>query len=514
MNADLRAKTEEWMSLERTTFKQRAVAEEFYEKQLMKLITKEFVQNNKGKVKSPVKEMIFSVGTSYEPLVLSLNLFRPERILFLYTDKSLPYLEKVIKMCKLPMSRFVRRRVDENNPLDIYQEVKNIYLEWNRPDQIYVDFTGGTKAMSVAAAMAGAMVDIQLVYIGSDKYMVDFRKPEPGSEFVQFIANPYEVFGDLEIEKALELVKEYNYSGACQKLVELIDKVPDPMVRQQLEFIYFLVHAYEFWDDLKFEEAWRQMQCLHKNLLRDSRRNERLVLLDFMEPIENQLMCLEKLTEMKKILKEEGNFSVLQSQQHIVPLMFTMYINAEIREVQSKYDMATLLWYRLLEMISQRRLALYNINVSQVDYGKIRYDFEKLPQYEILDEQSRLEQYKKDVYEFKLKVFGRQSSMYLPDQISLLEGFIQLCVLKDDLMLQKNVRPLDQARRIRSMVSLRNHSIFAHGLVPVHVEEYMKFKGFVAQLFQHFCKIEQVDFVKSYESLKWLNPALSEYYSF
>ena len=116
-----------------------------------------------------------------------------------------------------------------------------------------------------------------------------------------------------------------------------------------------------------------------------------------MEPIENQLMCLEKLTEMKKILKEEGNFSVLQSQQHIVPLMFTMYINAEIREVQSKYDMATLLWYRLLEMISQRRLALYNINVSQVDYGKIRYDFEKLPQYEILDEQSRLEQYKKDV---------------------------------------------------------------------------------------------------------------------
>ena len=514
MNEDLRSKTQEWMNLERTTFKQRAVAEEFYEKQLMKLITKEFVKNNKSKVAVPVKEMIFSVGTSYEPLVLSLNLFKPERVLFLYTDKSLPYLEKVIKMCRLSMSCFVRKRVDENNPLDIYQEVKNIYLEWGKPRQIYVDFTGGTKAMSVAAAMASAMVDIQLVYIGSDKYMVDFRKPEPGSEFVQFISNPYEVFGDLEIEKALELVKEYNYAGACEKLVELIDKVPDPLVRQQLELIYFMVHAYEFWDDLKFEEALRQMKYLHKNLLRDSKRNQRLVLLDFMDSIESQLLCLEKLTEMKTILKDKGNFEVLQSKEHIVPLMFTMYSNACVREKQAKYDMATLLWYRLLEMISQRRLALYNINVSQADYSNIKMNREKLPHYGTMDSRQQLEQYKQEVYEFKVRLFGRQSSAYLPEQISLLEGFVQLCVLKDELMIQESVRPLDQVKRIRYMVSLRNHSIFAHGLVPVEVEEYTKFKNFVTSLFRHFCKIEQVDFEQQYAKLEWLNPEKSVYYSF
>lgn len=514
MNEDLRSKTQEWMNLERTTFKQRAVAEEFYEKQLMKLITKEFVKNNKNKIITPVKEMILSVGTSYEPLVLSLNLFKPERILFLYTDKSLPYLEKIIKMCKLSMSRFVRRRVDENSPLDIYQEVKNIYLEWGRPKQIYVDFTGGTKAMSVAAAMASAMVNIQLVYIGSDKYMVDFRKPEPGSEFVQFISNPYEVFGDLEIEKALELVKEYNYAGACEKLVELIDKVPDPLVRQQLEFIHFLVHAYEFWDDLKFEEALRQMKYLHKNLLRDSKRNQHLVLLDFMESIECQLSCLEKLTDMKTILNENGNFSVLQSREHIVPLMFTMYINACIREEQAKYDTATLLWYRLLEMISQRRLALYNINVSQADYSKMRVNTAKLPHYETMDSRQKLEQYKQDVYAFKIRLFGRQSNAYLPEQISLLEGFVQLCVLKDELMIQESVRPLDQVKRIRYMVSLRNHSIFAHGLIPVDVSEYTKFKNFVTFLFRRFCEIEEVDFEQQYSKLKWLNPEESAYYSF
>ena len=64
VNEDLKNKTQEWMSLERATFKQREIAEEFYEKQLMKLITKAFVENNKDKVSAPVKEMILSVGTS------------------------------------------------------------------------------------------------------------------------------------------------------------------------------------------------------------------------------------------------------------------------------------------------------------------------------------------------------------------------------------------------------------------------------------------------------------------
>lgn len=514
MNDDLRLKTEEWKSLERTTFKQRAVAEEYYEKKLMKLITKEFIANNKSKVHKPVTEMILSVGTSYEPLVLSLSLFKPERILFLYTEKSLAYLEKVIKICKIPMSRFVRRKIDENNPLDIYQEVKNIYLEWGKPEEIMLDFTGGTKAMSVAAAMASAMVEIQLVYIGTSNYLPDFRKPEPGSEFVQYIANPYEIFGDLEIGKALNLIDEYNYTGARTRLLELLDKVPSPTVRQQLELIYFLVHAYEFWDDLKFEEAHRQMQHLYKNLIRDSKCNDHLILADFKKSLKIQLDYLAKLTEMKHILSENGNYAVLRSQEHIIPLMFTMYINAGIRETQGKYDMATLLWYRLLEMISQRRLAVYGINVSQADYMSIVYPLDKIPHYEILSDQQRFEQYKKDVFELKTQLFRRQASAYLPEQISLLEGFIQLCILRDDLLLQDDTRPIDQIKKIRYMVSLRNHSIFAHGLVPVDVAEYRKFKGYVKMLFQRFCEIEQVDFEKTMEALKWINPAESVFYNF
>ena len=52
---------------------------------------------------------------------------------------------------------------------------------------MYIDITGGTKTMSATAAMAGALIDVQLVYVASDDYLVDFRKSNPGSERLSFI---------------------------------------------------------------------------------------------------------------------------------------------------------------------------------------------------------------------------------------------------------------------------------------------------------------------------------------
>ncbi len=74
------------------------------------------------------------------------------------------------------------RKVNETDPTSIYREIKWIYLEWKKPKKVYIDFTGGTKAMSTAAAMAGSMIGVQLIYVGSNDYLTDFCKPEPGSE--------------------------------------------------------------------------------------------------------------------------------------------------------------------------------------------------------------------------------------------------------------------------------------------------------------------------------------------
>lgn len=50
MNKKLLEKTKQWMSLERATLKQREIAEDYYETELMELIKREFIQNNKAKL--------------------------------------------------------------------------------------------------------------------------------------------------------------------------------------------------------------------------------------------------------------------------------------------------------------------------------------------------------------------------------------------------------------------------------------------------------------------------------
>ena len=88
MNQEVITMTEKWKALERKTDKQREKAENFYETKLMKLIEEEFVTNNSSKVYEKVEYLIMSVGTSYEPLVLDIQLLQPGRILFFIQRKQ------------------------------------------------------------------------------------------------------------------------------------------------------------------------------------------------------------------------------------------------------------------------------------------------------------------------------------------------------------------------------------------------------------------------------------------
>lgn len=513
MNKKLNEKTKEWMGLERATFEQRAKAETYYESQLMDLIVKEFIRNNKNKVIEPVKYMILSVGTSYEPLVLNLSIFHPEKILFLYTERSEKIIDKIVDFCGLNISDFQKAKVNETNPLDIYKKVKNAYLEWNTPSKLYIDFTGGTKAMSAAAAMAGAVIDIQLVYVGTNDYLVDFRKPRPGSETLYYISNPYEVFGDFEIEKALHLFGQYNYAGARERLAVLKEKVPDPVIRQQLDFIYYLAGMYEYWDSLDFSKAFHAAKYLIQMLERDQKLNPQYILMDYLPVLKEQEQILFPLSKIRERMKEKGTMEVFREPEYIFPLMFTMLQNSFVREKQEKYDSSTLLLYRLLEMMEQRRLSLYHIDVSKANFLEIKYPMKRFPQLKGKSKEQCLEWYAGEISGIKQKVFGKPSGKYMPEQISLLDGYIHLAALQDELMTVEGKGSIDVLKRLRSAVYLRNNSIFAHGLSPVSLMDYQKFKGYVIGLFQSFCEIEGVDFEQYVRKMQYVNPEYSRYNS-
>ena len=121
------------------------------------------------------ESMVLTLGTSCEPLVLSILALRPKKVLILYTEQSFNLLDDVIEFTKLKPTQFIATEVDSENPLQLYHEIKKAYERWGRPEDIYVDFTGGTKSMAAGCAMAGSAIGAKLIYIPPGKYPSQLR---------------------------------------------------------------------------------------------------------------------------------------------------------------------------------------------------------------------------------------------------------------------------------------------------------------------------------------------------
>lgn len=138
------------MTLERKTLEQRKKAEQFYEEEMMEHIVREYIRNNKSKLKEKAKYLIVSVGTSYEPIVLNISLLQPERILFLYTSQSEKILDKVMDFCCLRMSQVEKSKV---NVQRLFQS--ETQENWSELMQLYADAGHYSQAEKIVDKITG-----------------------------------------------------------------------------------------------------------------------------------------------------------------------------------------------------------------------------------------------------------------------------------------------------------------------------------------------------------------------
>ncbi|MBM7685891.1 TIGR02710 family CRISPR-associated CARF protein [Defluviitalea raffinosedens] len=493
----LKEKTDFWMSMGRATEEQRIKAEEYYEKELMPLIIESFIGREENNIVSP-EYMILSVGTSYEPLVLSLKLVKPKKVLFLYTEDTEEKIDKILQFVPLKSSEYRKEKVEKSNTLLIYQKIKQAYYDWGKPQNVFIDFTGGTKAMSAATAMAGAILGAQLIYIGNKEYLGLFRKPYPGTEFLEKIPNPYSVFGDIEEDRANDLLHQHDYAGARKIFEALINKVPDPNKKEYFHTLYFLALAYEHWDALEFDKASESMNKLVNEIEKYSQLNSNWILADKIALLRKQRDILNIMAKNATQIQKNTPMELLVKLEEILSLMFTIYHNAKRRSEQAKYDMASLLLYRLLEMIMQRRLALYGIDTSKPQFSKVFLNQEKL------------NDFTNKVINYRRKLFGKNVNKFLPTYVTLMEGYIELAVLKDALIDEKDV--LQFLKEVFEKVKIRNYNIFAHGFCSLRKEDYIEFEKFVIGVFERFCEIESVNIKEYKECIKFIHPEESKYY--
>lgn len=428
--------------------------------------------------------LIQTVGSSPEPLVLSIVLLLPKEVLLIHTPETKSYANIIMHHIHLIVKDdppyMIPKNVDSSKPVEVYQAVKEQWQTWHDDEKsVAIDITGGKKAMVNGAAMAAGVLHLDIFYMDSWDYDPVIRAPKAGTEYLNRLPNPMEVFGEVEFAKAVELFHSLNYSEAAQIFARLYQAVPSEEFGYHVYML--LAEAYSCWDSFDIQKAYGKMKTLCDMLAKLSRYYPRTY------PLARYHGWLIKQCEMLKTLNQVMKESVktkfislelLQDLEKLIPLIFSLCQNALRRRDQQKFDMGALLLYRVLEMMAQRRLALHDIDTEHPEYPEKERD--SLEQTFSARWNAVFSQVKKDVAE-------EMPDKPLPEKIGLLDGYILLTIWQDELTASLDLMKLYQ------QVQGRNRSMFAHGFNSMKPKEFEKFQIFVLDILMRFCRIEGLD---------------------
>ena len=473
--SEFNKRVDEWKTMDRTTEDAQNAALTFYDEDVFPLVKKVFLSNPENRPNKKYDALILPLGFSPEPLILSILALKPQQVGLIYTKQTKGLLDRIQKETGLTLDQLKLHEIDGSNTLEIYQTIMTFYKEWHRPVEIAVDITGGKKSMVGGAAMAGAALGADIYYVDNTKF-TKFGKPEPGTEYLSLLDNPYTVFGDLEVEKAGDLYNGHDYAGAQRVFGQLEKQVGDPYLATIHEAYGHLCAAYELWDNIDFEKALETIDKLLPILTKYSSLPGLINLHSFCPILLEQRAALEAL----KVIADNEKLALTDNEKLALSIpegfhfAFMLYHSALRRENQGKLDMACLLLYRVLEWIGQHRLAQYSINSSEPDYSKSGMDQDDL-----------LEKYKtkrKDIYKK-----DKRSIENLPNPIALMDGFLILDILGDEIVEGLNWHAL------RGQIEMRNKNIFAHGINKISPDNYEKFKSTVKERFKKAQEITSID---------------------
>ncbi len=427
--------------------------------------------------------LIIPVSNPYTAM-LHIDHYRPEVVVFFYTERSRSENQASIKAFTDKL-QIVYEEADpdihERDPISVYQAVKHVYQRYPNK-RIAVDITGGTKAMSVGVAMAGSLIGADSIYIESsfDKHIQDRY---PGSEQPYRLPDPYAVLGDLEHAEAQRLFNTptFDYSGAGRIWQNLTDRLSmSTELRQRYNMWATLARSYAAWNAFDIPGAAQAMAHVIQTEPFSTLPSEVQEVLSLQQDIITHLVSMQALQDNK------GNptLEVLQHLDYVLALLGSLYQNGQRRALQERHDMAALLLYRCLELISQRRLALYGIltHAPQYDVAKsIHADLSER-------------------YDSIQKIYNNSSRRRgLPSRIPLFVGYMLLQALEDPLL-----HAFDIAR-VQEQARARNRSILAHGIRFIDSGDYQAFADVVIALVQRFFAIEQSDIIAWQKQHSFIN---------
>lgn len=182
-----------WKAMPRNNAEDIHAADEYYNQNIMPLSAEKFLSTY-GNTTKDYDLMFVTIGTSWQPIALSIMAKKPKHVVFLTTEGVKGDISTALSFMKkmgLPLTDYRIVIVDKSDSTKLITSVNGICSEV-QPQNSCFDITGGTKAMAAAAGMVGAALNMEIFYVESN-YLPVYRHPEPGSERMVQLLRPQDV---------------------------------------------------------------------------------------------------------------------------------------------------------------------------------------------------------------------------------------------------------------------------------------------------------------------------------
>ncbi len=392
-------------------------------------------------IKKP-KAILVSLGGTPAPLIFSLNHQKPDYICFFVSEESKNSIDRNI----LPGLSFKLRHHDwivspSSESLSecfkvISQQLPNILKKWEvDPRDLVVDYTGGTKTMSVALALATIENSSSYTYIGGvERSKEGVGVVINGKEKMWYLDNPWDELAVSERKEACLLFNKARYSAAAEIFAKTAKRVSQRN-KAFFDAMREFAEGYDLWDKFKHKEAKKKLFRSRNVIDASAAISDKAEIIALSNALKENLNFLEELESTKE--------------QRGLLLFYDLLANAKRRaDLEDKFDDAMARLYRAMEAMAQFRLeSQYGIKTSDVKIEKIPDSLKQDYQRKYTDEKEK---------RIKLPLYA---------------SYLLLKELSDELG-KSFFDHYD--KELRSILDLRNRSILAHGFNSMKKETFRK----------------------------------------
>jgi len=390
------------------------------------------------------KALLISLGGTPEPIVRAIDAHRPSLVCFLASQDTHHLVAEVLEGCK---HNFERHIEIVQNPQDLAScfRAARLCVKWLSSEgipaaDVLVDFTGGTKPMSAALALATIPLGCQLHYVGGDeRNKGGVGQVVTGLEVLLPQENPWDILALPQQQRAALLFNRCHYDAARDVLATAQLQARTPRLRQYLEIAVPLMDFYATWDAFRHVDAaeiLRQAGSLDR-LRVFAAATEEPAVKGLLDQVEVGVAFFQRMREATSGF-QPGRLC----REHVLDLL----ANASRRACEGKFDDAVARLYRAVEMAAQVRLhTQYKIDTAACDPKTVPESIRQ---------------------EF-VQRYGDGDKLKLP----LGAAYRLLAETQDDM----GLRYLERQEDLRKLLFSRNQSVLAHGATPVSADTYARF---------------------------------------